>query len=68
MWPQNNFFSNPFVLDLRALAILRIGVGLLILVDLAIRAPDLSIWLTDSGILSREKSIAYSSLKWRGSF
>ena len=63
---RHKFFTNPFILDLRALALLRIGVGLLILADLAIRTPDLSIWLTDSGILSREKSIAYSP-EWRWS-
>ncbi|MDG1311173.1 MAG: hypothetical protein P8P26_03835 [Porticoccaceae bacterium] len=56
--------SNPFVLDLRALALMRIGVGLLLLADIAIRAPDVVIWLTDSGVLSRERSIGYSS-EWR---
>ena len=66
MWAQHRLLSNPFALDLRALALLRIGVGLLLLADLSIRAPDLVVWLTDSGVLSRERSMGYSS-PWRWS-
>lgn len=40
---------NPFRLDLRALALLRIGLGLLMLADLAIRWPDIATFLTSTG-------------------
>ena len=36
-------FDNPFTLDLRALALLRIGLGAILLADLVIRAPDLAV-------------------------
>lgn len=41
-------------LDLRSLALLRILLGVLLLVDLGIRAVDLSDHYTDAGILPRE--------------
>lgn len=41
-------------IDLRALAFLRIGVAVVLLVDLVFRARDLSAFYTDDGILSRE--------------
>ncbi len=44
---------RPFVLDLRSLALMRIGVGLLLLLDLADRARDLADFYTDSGVLPR---------------
>lgn len=40
----------PFFLDLRAIAVLRIAIGLLILVDLAIRAPDISVFYVANGV------------------
>ena len=51
--------NNPFTLDLRALALLRIGLGALLLADLALRAPDLAIWLSDSGVFPRSASIEF---------
>ena len=44
---------NAFSLDLRALAILRIGVGLLLLVDLLHRLSLVKTFFTDSGVISR---------------
>lgn len=41
-------------LDLRALAALRIAVGLLVLLDLALRSRDLQAFYTDQGVLPRE--------------
>ena len=58
--------NNPFILDLRALALLRIGVGALLLADLAIRAPDLVVWLSDNGVFPRSASIGFNS-DWRWS-
>ena len=40
-------------LDLRALAALRISLGTLLLVDVLLRLPDLSAFLTDDGVLPR---------------
>jgi hypothetical protein len=40
-------------IDLRALAALRIGLALLILIDLALRARDLVAHYTDAGVLTR---------------
>ncbi len=45
--------TDLFRLDLRALAALRIGVGLLVLLDLALRARDLTAFYTDQGALPR---------------
>ena len=65
----NKYLNNPFVVDLRALAMMRIGVGLLLLADLWLRAPDVVAWLTDSGVLPRdfwsESSVNIRSFKRR---
>ncbi len=42
---------NVFTFDLRALALLRIGMAALILLDLSIRATDLRVFYSDDGIL-----------------
>ncbi len=43
--------TGPFVFDLRSLALFRIGLGLTILLDLALRAADFRFFLTDAGPL-----------------
>jgi len=53
--------SNPFALDLRALALMRIGVGALILTDLLLRAPSFMAFMTDRGVMSREMSMSVNS-------
>lgn len=45
--------EKAFGLDLRALAVFRIGMGLMIIVDLLVRARDLRIHYTDAGVLPR---------------
>jgi len=40
-------------LDLRSLAVMRMGLGIVLLVDLAIRATDLTAMYTDGGVLPR---------------
>lgn len=40
----------PFLLDLRALALLRMALGLLMLADLAIRFPDISVFYVADGV------------------
>lgn len=42
---------RPFVLDLRALALLRIGVAAIILLDLAVRSTDLEAHYSNLGVL-----------------
>ena len=44
---------NPFVLDLRSIALFRVSLGFLILFDLILRAKDLGIFYTDAGVLPR---------------
>jgi predicted DCC family thiol-disulfide oxidoreductase YuxK len=44
---------NLFAVDLRSLALTRIAVGVLILIDLGLRLPDLRVFYSDNGLLSR---------------
>ena len=46
-WPER------FGLDLRALALFRILLGVILLVDLAARVGDIGVFYTDSGVLPR---------------
>ncbi len=70
-----------FGIDLRALAFLRMGLGALILADLALRARDLEAHYTDAGVLPRAVleehplgqilpfvsfHLAHGSLAWQG--
>ncbi|MDQ3190011.1 MAG: HTTM domain-containing protein [Bacteroidota bacterium] len=43
--------KKVFTLDLRSLSLLRIGIGLVLLLDLAIRATDLKAFYSDEGVL-----------------
>lgn len=52
--------NRVFGLDLRSLALLRIGVGLMLLVDLAVCAGDLRAHYTDFGILPRAELGLYT--------
>jgi len=54
-------FSNPFTLDLRALALMRIGVGALILTDLFLRSLTFTEFLTDKGVMTRDVSMSVNS-------
>ncbi|MEZ8143865.1 DCC1-like thiol-disulfide oxidoreductase family protein [Enterovibrio sp. FF113] len=54
-------FKTVFGIDLRTLALFRIGLALMILVDLISRARDISAFYTDDGLLSRTASMALSS-------
>src|SRR5262245_34571190 len=44
-----------FGIDLRALALLRIGLGLLLLLDLAKRVPDIGVWYVNSGLIPNHR-------------
>jgi hypothetical protein len=52
-----NSFKSQFALDLRSLALLRIGLALLILGDLGVRCSDLKAHYTDLGVLPRSVAI-----------
>jgi hypothetical protein len=45
------FLKNSYSLDLRALACMRIGIALIILIDLIIRSLSIKAFFTDEGIL-----------------
>ena len=56
--PTSRLFRHPkwdqlFGIDLRSLAVLRIGLALLVLTDLFDRLPDLEAHYTDQGVLPR---------------
>src|SRR4051794_22029683 len=45
--------DNIFALDVRSLALMRIGIGVMMLWDLADRYPDLTALFSDEGVLPR---------------
>lgn len=51
--PLREFFKNQFALDLRSLACYRIGLGVLVLLDLVLRLEDITAFYTDQGIVPR---------------
>src|SRR5690606_39512124 len=53
----HGWFDQHWGLDLRSLAIFRIGIGYLLLSDLGTRALDLRAHYTDVGILTRERLV-----------
>ena len=50
---------HVFEVDLRALAALRVALGLLLIADALIRAPDLALFLTDGGFVPRDAVSAH---------
>ena len=60
--------KSIFSLDLRSLAVARVGLGTLLLVDLCIRFTDLSAHYTDFGILPRSAYLLDFANKWHPSF
>ena len=57
MRPAGGLALRVLGADLRALAVLRIGLGLAVLADLAVRAGDLHAFYTDAGVLSRSDAL-----------
>ena len=53
-----------FSLDYRSLAVLRIGVGITIILDLVQRASDLRAFYSDTGVLPRSELIRIGSSPW----
>lgn len=58
------FAKETFSLDLRSLAIFRIGLGVMILVDLVCRSSDLIAHYCDTGVLPRNVLLQYSARPW----
>lgn len=54
--------ANIWTLDLRSLALLRIALGLMVLLDLYVRQLDLSLFYTDQGLLPRSAFPGNSAL------
>jgi hypothetical protein len=59
---------NLFGIDPRSLALFRMAIGALLLVDLAIRAGDLSAMYTDDGMFSRAEICRRATTVWNWSF
>lgn len=49
------WIRNSFAFDLRSIALFRILLGTLILIDLALRSVDINTFYTDSGVLPRHQ-------------
>jgi len=59
-------FKTVFSIDLRSLALFRIGLGLILLLDLAVKSFDLKDFYTDQGILPRNAWLEVSN-QWHWS-
>lgn len=64
-----NYFKKAVSLDLRSLALLRIGIGVTIILDLITRFPDLVAFYTNEGILPVTDFFSYTgNIPWVFSF
>ncbi|MEM7138420.1 MAG: HTTM domain-containing protein [Myxococcota bacterium] len=61
-------FRQLFGIDVRTLALLRISLASLVLLDLCLRARDLSAHYTDGGVLPRDILIEEFLTRWQWSF
>jgi len=61
---MHNLLSRSFGIDLRSLALVRIGLGLVLLADVAVRATDLVAHYTDAGVLPRELLTDQYANRW----
>lgn len=63
-WLKGYFF-RIFSLDLRSLAVFRMGVAAMLLIDLAVRAGDFSAQMSDAGVLPRALAWGLLDTQWR---
>ena len=56
--------SRLFGIDTRSLALFRIGIALVVLFDLTVRASDLVAFYTDAGVLPRTSFLSYTPAPW----
>lgn len=61
-------FRRLFAIDTRSLALFRIAMALLLLVDLAVRFTDLNAMYTDDGMFSRAEICRRATTIWNWSF
>lgn len=67
-WTKLGYYLTlPFAIDLRTLALFRICLGLMVIVDLILRSRDLVAFYTDAGVFPRTIAIP-NSLEWSYSF
>lgn len=64
----STYFTQIVSLDLRSLAFMRIGLGVIILVDLINRCCDLRAHYSDYGVMPRWVALKYSQSEWYFSF
>jgi predicted DCC family thiol-disulfide oxidoreductase YuxK len=62
--PALAWFARVYGLDVRSLALFRVGLALLILGDLFMRAQDLNAFYTDWGVLPRDTFTRYVADPW----
>jgi hypothetical protein len=55
-----NTLRKIFTLDLRSLALMRIGLALLVLLDLSIRISDIRVFYSDQGVMPLSTLFSYS--------
>ena len=60
-------FSELFTIDPRSLALFRIGLGLVLLIDLVIRASDFQAMYSDEGMFSRAVICRHVTIAWNWS-
>ncbi len=61
--PDNRVsLKTVFSIDLRSMALMRIMLALLIILDLALRVPYISLYYTDAGVLPRSRWVEISNL------
>jgi hypothetical protein len=65
---RRRFLRELFGIDPRSLAVFRIAIGVLLLVDLGIRALDLNAMYTDAGMFSRMEICRRYTTPWNWSF
>jgi hypothetical protein len=65
---RNPVWRDLFGIDPRSLAVFRMALGALLLVDLAIRATDLNVMYTDDGMFSRAEICRRATTIWNWSF
>jgi predicted DCC family thiol-disulfide oxidoreductase YuxK len=62
-----HYLTLPFAIDLRTLALFRIGLGAMVIVDVLLRSRDLRAFYSDDGVYPRAVAIR-ESLEWAFSF
>ena len=65
---MRNYLRRTFGIDLRSLALFRICVGIILLIDICVRFSDLTVHYVDSGVLPRDVATKETLSIWVSSF